>query len=67
MNILILLIPASLALGGVALVAFIWMLRHNQFEDPDGEAMRILDDRYEHKPADPKEAVQPKEGPSRLS
>lgn len=55
MNILVLLIPASLALGGLALGGFIWMLRHNQFEDPDGEAMRILDDRYENEPAAPKE------------
>jgi cbb3-type cytochrome oxidase maturation protein len=51
MNILTLLIPASLVLGGVALVAFFWLLRHDQFEDPDGEAMRILDDRYEREPA----------------
>lgn len=63
MNILILLIPASLALGGVALIAFIWMLRHNQFEDPDGEAMRVLDDRYEREPADPKGAVPAEKSP----
>lgn len=51
MNILALLIPASLALGGLALLAFFWLLRHDQFEDPDGEAMRVLDDRYDRDPA----------------
>lgn len=51
MNILTLLIPASLVLGGLALLGFFWMLRHDQFEDPDGQAARLLDDRYEHAPA----------------
>lgn len=54
MTILALLIPASLALGGLALLAFFWLLRHDQFEDPDGAAMRVLDDRYEQRPATPR-------------
>ncbi len=52
MNILIVLIPLSLLLGGGWLVAFFWSLRHSQFEDPKGEAMRILSDRYDDTPAE---------------
>jgi cbb3-type cytochrome oxidase maturation protein len=52
MNILALLIPASLLLGLLALAAFLWLLRHDQFEDPDGHAARILSDRYDDHPAD---------------
>lgn len=42
MNILLLLIPAALALGGLGLVGFIWALKSGQFDDPDGAAARIL-------------------------
>jgi cbb3-type cytochrome oxidase maturation protein len=52
MNILALLIPASLFLGLLALAAFLWLLRNDQFEDPDGHATRILSDRYDDHPAD---------------
>jgi len=41
-TILLLLIPAALAIGGLGLVAFFWALRNGQFEDPDGNAARIL-------------------------
>lgn len=51
MNILTVLIPVSLLLGGIWLVAFFWSLRASQFEDPRGEAMRILSDRYDDEPA----------------
>jgi cbb3-type cytochrome oxidase maturation protein len=51
MNILALLIPVSLAIGLLALAAFFWALRHNQFEDPKGQAERILSDRYDDQPA----------------
>jgi cbb3-type cytochrome oxidase maturation protein len=57
MNILALLIPASVLLGGLALAGFLWLLRHDQFDDPDGHAARILSDRYDDRPAD--------DGPSR--
>lgn len=53
MNVLAVLIPASLALGGLALWAFLWLLRHGQFEDPKGGAERVLDDRYDDRPAAP--------------
>jgi len=41
---LLLLIPISLLLGGLGLVAFIWCLNAGQYEDLDGAAERILDD-----------------------
>jgi len=41
---LVILIPVALFLGGLGLAAFIWALRHNQFEDLDGAAYRILED-----------------------
>jgi len=42
MNILLVLIPASLILGGHGLGAFLWSLRANQYDDLDGDAWRIL-------------------------
>ncbi|MGZ3172292.1 MAG: cbb3-type cytochrome oxidase assembly protein CcoS [Croceibacterium sp.] len=42
MTVLLLLIPAALAIGGLGLVAFFWALRNGQFEDPEGNAARIL-------------------------
>lgn len=47
MNSLIVLIPVALALGGLGLAAFLWTLRHDQYEDLDGAAMRILFDEDE--------------------
>lgn len=42
MNILVVLVPCSLALGLGALVAFIWTIRSNQYEDMEGDAARVL-------------------------
>lgn len=42
MNILVILIPVSLILGGCGLVAFLWTIRSDQYDDPDGNAARIL-------------------------
>ncbi len=42
MDILIVLIPAALFLGVIALAAFLWSLKSNQYEDLDGAARRIL-------------------------
>ncbi len=47
MNVLVFLIPVSLILGGIGLVAFMWTLRHDQYDDPDGAAARILLDEDE--------------------
>jgi cbb3-type cytochrome oxidase maturation protein len=42
MTILLILIPAALALGAIGLAAFLWSLRNGQFDDLDGAANRIL-------------------------
>lgn len=52
MNILAVLIPISVFLGLVGLVAFLWLLRHDQFEDPEGQAARVLSGRYDDAPAE---------------
>ncbi|MDX8351523.1 cbb3-type cytochrome oxidase assembly protein CcoS [Cognatiyoonia sp. IB215182] len=44
MNVLVLLIPISLILGGLGLAAFLWTLKSNQYEDLEGDAWRILSD-----------------------
>ena len=44
MNVLSILIPVSLILGGLGLIAFVWALKSRQFEDPEGQAARILID-----------------------
>ncbi|MDX8347235.1 cbb3-type cytochrome oxidase assembly protein CcoS [Cognatiyoonia sp. IB215446] len=44
MNVLVLLIPVSLILGGLGLAAFLWTLKSNQYEDLEGDAWRILSD-----------------------
>jgi cbb3-type cytochrome oxidase maturation protein len=51
MTVLAVLIPVSLTLGAVGLVAFLWTLRHRQYDDPDGDAARILRDDYDDDPA----------------
>lgn len=50
MNVLVVLIPVSLFLGLLGLGAFLWTLRNRQYDDPDGAAARILDDRWDDKP-----------------
>ncbi|MCZ8187058.1 MAG: cbb3-type cytochrome oxidase assembly protein CcoS [Beijerinckiaceae bacterium] len=44
MNILLILIPLALALGGLGLAAFLWSLSNRQYEDLDGAAWRALMD-----------------------
>ncbi|MEL7256321.1 cbb3-type cytochrome oxidase assembly protein CcoS [Roseovarius rhodophyticola] len=50
MNILTYLIPISLILGGLGLGFFIWTVKTNQYDDPDGDAQRILSDEYDDRP-----------------
>jgi cbb3-type cytochrome oxidase maturation protein len=50
MDILAYLIPVSLLLGGIGLVAFFWALRNKQFDDPEGDASRILTKEWDDKP-----------------
>ena len=50
MNILALLIPISLILGGVGLLAFFYTVRTNQYDDPQGDARRILSGEWDDRP-----------------
>ncbi|NCM96555.1 MAG: cytochrome oxidase maturation protein, cbb3-type [Rhodobacteraceae bacterium CG2_30_10_405] len=50
MEILAFLIPVTLFIGGVGLAAFVWALKSHQFEDPKGDANRILTEDWDHKP-----------------
>ena len=50
MEILSILIPVSLFLGGIGLVAFFWAMRSRQFEDPVGDANRILTKDWDDRP-----------------
>lgn len=51
MEIIAYLIPISLGLGALGLVAFIWSLRTHQFDDPKGDAERILTAEWDDRPA----------------
>lgn len=44
MNNLLFLIPIALGLGALGLAAFLWAYRSGQFDDLDGDALRILTD-----------------------
>ncbi|WFU51293.1 cbb3-type cytochrome oxidase assembly protein CcoS (plasmid) [Sinorhizobium terangae] len=44
MNNLVVLIPITLAMGVVGLLAFLWSLRTGQYSDLDGAAERVLFD-----------------------
>ncbi len=50
MNVLVILIPVSLLLGGLGLAAFFWAIGHRQFEDPEGDSYRILTEDYDDRP-----------------
>ncbi|WP_163848632.1 cbb3-type cytochrome oxidase assembly protein CcoS [Pseudooceanicola aestuarii] len=50
MDVLVWLIPVSLLLGGVGLVAFVYTVRSNQYDDPDGDSQRVLSDQWDAHP-----------------
>jgi cbb3-type cytochrome oxidase maturation protein len=50
MTVLAYLIPISLMLGGIGLGAFLWSLHANQYDDPQGNASRILRPDYDDHP-----------------
>lgn len=50
MNVLTYLIPISLILGGIGLAGFVYTLRSKQYEDPEGDSRRILDDTWDDRP-----------------
>ena len=50
MDVLAYLIPISLILGAVGLVGFIYTVRSNQYDDPEGDSRRILSDEWDDHP-----------------
>jgi cbb3-type cytochrome oxidase maturation protein len=58
MNQMLILMPLALTLGLIGLIAFLWALRSGQFDDLEGDALRILidDDAPEDRPAEDKSA-----------
>ena len=59
MNILLLLIPISLVLLGVAVAAFVWAVKRGQFDDLDTPALDILEDN--DRPAPPAPGRDPRD------
>ncbi|WP_226621894.1 MULTISPECIES: cbb3-type cytochrome oxidase assembly protein CcoS [Roseobacteraceae] len=50
MNILAYLIPISLILGGLGLGFFVFTVKSRQYDDPEGDAQRILSGQYDDRP-----------------
>ena len=50
MNGLAFLIPVALGLGLLGLLAFFWALKTRQFDDPTGDANRILTKDWDDRP-----------------
>ena len=42
MTALLVLIPVSIGMGLIGLGAFIWAMRHQQFDDLEGNAWRVI-------------------------
>ncbi len=52
MNVLVILVPVSLVLGALGLLAFLWTLRSNQYDDLEGDAHRVLFETDPDEPSD---------------
>jgi cbb3-type cytochrome oxidase maturation protein len=50
MNIFMMLAPMSVFLGLIGVAAFWWTLSHGQYDDPAGDAARILLDDTDDRP-----------------
>jgi len=61
MDVLTYLIPISLLLGAAGLVGFIYTVRSNQYDDPDGDSRRILTDDYDDAPRPDVDPTPPKD------
>jgi cbb3-type cytochrome oxidase maturation protein len=44
MTIVLMLVPITVAMGVIGLIGFWWTLKHGQYDDPAGDAERILMD-----------------------
>lgn len=42
MSVIIILVIASLSIAVIFLAAFVWSIRHGQFDDETGDSMRLL-------------------------
>lgn len=52
MEVLVVLIPVSLFLGLLGLLGFWWTLKRGVYDDPEGDAARILRPDYDDRPKD---------------
>ena len=50
MDVLTFLLPISLILGAIGLLAFVYTVRSNQYDNPEGDSRRILSDEYDDHP-----------------
>ncbi|WP_407494532.1 cbb3-type cytochrome oxidase assembly protein CcoS [Pseudooceanicola sp. MF1-13] len=50
MDVLVWLIPISLFLGAIGLIGFLYTLKSNQYDDPEGDSQRILSDEWDDHP-----------------
>ena len=50
MEVLTILIPVSLFLGALGLAFFFWTMKNRQYEDPEGDARRILRSDWDERP-----------------
>ena len=50
MDVLVFLIPVSLGLGLLGLLAFLWSLKTRQYDDPDGDSQRVLRSDFDERP-----------------
>ena len=50
MNVLAYLIPISLSLGVLGLLAFLYTVKSSQYDDPEGDSRRILSDEWDDHP-----------------
>ena len=50
MDVLVYLITSSIFLGVVGLFGFLYTLRTKQYDDPEGDARRILSDEWDDHP-----------------
>ncbi len=51
MDVLVWLIPVSLAWAWGGLLAFLWSMKTHQYDDPEGAARRILTGQHDDHPA----------------
>lgn len=62
MEIIYLLVPVSLVLVGLIVLALLWAVRSGQFDDLEGPAYKILMDDDRLKPADEDKAEEARKG-----